>query len=332
MDRRIDPCFKTLLTRPLIGVVLGFGLLAIGQVAEAQTQYLNWPGKPVNSGPSYTPRPEVQVGNQAYPVPPSPYGQVGDPYQRHLNWAGKSADQSHVDTRPVQPQPYMAPPSIAPMPRRDPQTDFRPSPQTAPVTPPRSVNPQPAPSLEHFPSPNRRQVPVQESMPTQETAPPLVTSPSTVNTAPPVNDGAYHIPPSSKYYRGPANTTEAPAHAPLPAQATNEVTKPRNAAKAVTSPKPEAKALAHKDPDPTATQADIPEDKSPAFVIRPPDHHFVPGETVTDPSSQLPRLYSLHREYGLQPDQTVLPQGEILAPADTGAAPSQSQSALPPAS
>lgn len=47
------------------------------------------------------------------------------------------------------------------------------------------------------------------------------------------------------------------------------------------------------------------------------DHVFIPGEQITNPQTQSPRVYSLHRAYGMQPDAIPVPQSDNDALLET---------------
>ena len=213
------------------------------------------------------------------PVPPSPYGQVGDPYLHVLNWGAKSGS-----ARPSRstPPPPVAPPQPEPVqayspPRRAPA--YHPAPQYSaePVT----ARPQPAQS----PTPPT----VRQSTPAAQTRPGAPARPSAQAPAAAPDDGAYQVPASSPY--------AARIAAARAAQGKAEQTK---AARPVATPSSPA----------TPDQAAVTE--TPADDDKP----FVPGEHYTD-ASEAPRLYSLHRGYGLKPDPITVDSNASGAVLDT---------------
>jgi hypothetical protein len=220
---------------------------------------LGWPAK--SSASTYTP-PEPMASSTPAPVqqantltPPSPYGMVGDPFVRRLNWQSKHARPPAYMTRPEAP-PTAAPVVYTP----EPQAIYRPSViMPAPVPAPAMPLDLPPPETR---APQMRQpvtpVPVQPApAPVTHAEPAQPADPATASV--PLRQGAYQIPPTSKYYRGPAQNP----------------------------------------PEQSPPTQSVPEQSAPGQTS---SDHFVPGEVMTDARTQSPRVYSLHRQYGLQPD------------------------------
>jgi len=268
--------------------------------ASSATPYLTWSAKaqPATQVPPQTE--QVQTTTGAYPVPPSPYGQVGDPYARSLRWPAKQTpavasvspppqpDFAPVPTAPVrnpvpvsvsQPVPMAAPkpvtvvPLPAPPPAPEPEREDPGLADDPDLTPEASVAAQPSP-----PQAARKSAPAVASAPTPartEAAPPSAAVASALST-----DGAYEVPTTSKYA---ARITAARA-AQLPT------------AEAPKTGKPEAKPTA------TAPEPDV------SLASQETDHVFIPGEHYTTPADE-PRLYSLHRQYGMRPDPITVTPG-----------------------
>ncbi len=238
--------------------------------------YLTWGAKTAS----------VQQAGSAgqVPVPPSPYGQVGDPYLHVLNWGAKSGNPQPQPPNPPYPQPApraaepvqaYAPPRQTPVYQPAPQ--YRAQPMTAPVRP-QPVQSQAAAPMVHQPA-----LAVQSQPKTAAQAP--IPTPAQAPVASAANDGAYQVPASSPYAARIAAARAAQAKAEQPKTA-----KPANASQA------------------SQDQAAVTE--TPADDDKP----FVPGEHYTD-ASEAPRLYSLHRGYGLKPDPITVdnnPSGAVL--------------------
>jgi hypothetical protein len=221
-------------------------------------------------------------------VPPSPYGQVGDPFVRALNWPAKGGKPA------PQPQPQnlanidVPPPPAAELPS-GPVSLSTPVPvaKPAPVrVPDQAVAPQP-------------QAPKPATPKTAAKAPPAAPQP----TAAQPNDGGYQVPATSKYAARIAaarNVQDGAADAPAQPQQ-QAAAAPAKAAKSghtATAPVPA---------EPLAAQET--------------DHVFIPGEQYTN-AADGPRLYSLHRAYGLTPDPITVDRdatGAILDAADLNA-------------
>ncbi|MGN6208654.1 hypothetical protein [Asticcacaulis sp.] len=263
--------------------------------ANSAGPYLNWSAKaqPVTETPLQTE--QVQTATGAYPVPPSPYGQVGDPYARPLRWPAKQSSPVAAISPP--PQPDFAPVPTAAIRNPAPVSVSQPVPMAAPkppvvvplpqaperedpgladdpdLTPEAPIASQPSP-----PQAARKPAPTVASAPTParaEAAPPSAAVASAMST-----DGAYEVPTTSKY----AARIAAARAAQLP---TAEVPK---------TGKPEAKPTA------TAPEPDV------SLASQETDHVFIPGEHYTTPADE-PRLYSLHRQYGMRPDPISVTPG-----------------------
>ena len=302
----------------------GLALLCLlpASVGAKDGPYLNWRAKTVPVQQADAPQP---IQAPQVPVPPSPYGQVGDPYLHVLNWRGKTggqAPQPVATTAPMRRAPVQAPvqatapaesashypserqlpPSyrmMAPQYRAQPMASTLPEPvEDGPAQPPAR---QPLPAL----APQVPQAaPVNPPAPAPRPAPaPVAQAP----VAPPAaRDGAYQVPATSPY----AARIAAARAAQAKAQARAEAPAQPQAAAA----KPTAKATAR-----TASAA-------PAPVVKPSDapvtetaddgKPFVPGQHYSD-ASEAPRLYSLHRDYGLKPDPITIDTNASGALLDT---------------
>lgn len=281
-------------------VVLTVSAAPCAALASSAGPYLNWAAKAQPATQVHPQTEQVQTTTGAYPVPPSPYGQVGDPYARPLRWPAKQApavaaispppqpDFAAVPTAPVrnpapasvsQPVPMAAPKPVAVVPL--------PAPQAAPeperedpgladdpdLTPEAPVAAQPSP-----PQAARKSAPAVASAPTParaEAAPPSAAVASAMST-----DGAYEVPTTSKY----AARIAAARAAQLPTADT------------LKTGKPDAKPTA------TAPEPDV------SLASQETDHVFIPGEHYTTPADE-PRLYSLHRQYGMRPDPISVTPG-----------------------
>ncbi|MGN6365803.1 hypothetical protein [Asticcacaulis taihuensis] len=265
-------------------------------LASSSGPYLNWNAKaqPAKEAPPQTE--QVQTATGAYPVPPSPYGQVGDPYARSLRWPAKQTPAVASVSPP--PQPDFAPVPTAPIRNPAPVSVSQPVPMAAPK--PVTVVPLPAPEPDREdpgladdpdltpealiasqptpPQAARKSAPAVASAPTPartETAPPSAAVVSALNS-----DGAYEVPTTSKY----AARIAAARAAQLPTADTPK------------TGKPEAKQTA------TAPEPDV------SLASQETDHVFIPGEHYTTPADE-PRLYSLHRQYGMRPDPITVTPG-----------------------
>ncbi len=281
-------------------------------LADSAGTYLTWQNKaaPATESPS-----DEAASSLAYPAPPSPYGQVGDPFRRSLNWPSKKAPQA------------APPPAAKPQANSEGPRPYQPSQAqskqavAAHTEPPKSVAVQPLPAI---------------------AAPPVATVAPT--PPPPILSAAKPLPtpPPSE-----THTTTASVSAPTPLPAAKPVVVPPQAVAAASEPQPapaSAPAVTPQDDgyqvpatskyaaqikaarasqarDQALQKADeratAPE-PSEQLAVHETDHVFIPGETYKD-AGDAPRLYSLHRMYGLQPDPiTVSPDatGAILDGAD----------------
>ena len=306
--------------------------LGLPGMALADTGHLTWQHK---SEPQAAPAPTVSSGGQAYAVPPSPYGQVGDPFARTLTWSGKGRAQ----------------------PQQPPEPDAQPRPvATAPTPPPRQTNPGSA-SQRVVDAPRRDlanidPLPVPQHPVPQVTAPVPVPQPRPVTVPeaalkadpkPPVKSQAMPQKPAPQApavaAAKPAPQQSAPAAAPVqpvpPQMAANGYQVPatsKYAARIASARAAAAKQAADATPAANATpakpagkgdkkvevaKATVPA-PTPQMATEETDHVFIPGEQYKN-ATDAPRLYSLHRAYGLTPDPITVDHnatGAILDTAD----------------
>ncbi|MFT4074280.1 MAG: hypothetical protein QM647_02030 [Asticcacaulis sp.] len=290
---------KPALARSLLSAAaLSLAAVAVPCMALAGSDgaYLSWNNK--SQADTATQPDQVQTASGAYAVPPSPYGQVGDPYARNLRWPAKQVQATvasnvpspqqtfaPVPAPPVrapspisvsQPVPLAAPRPVAVVPVAAPQADddsYPPDPGLAddPDLTPEAPITQPAPKA----TPQASSKPAAKAKPVVATAPPPApietapTPPAVANTL--SSDGAYEVPATSKY----AARIAAARAAQLP---TAEAPKDTSAPSTATAPEPDV-----------------------SLASQTADHVFIPGEQYKTPADE-PRLYSLHRQYGLKPD------------------------------
>jgi len=304
--------------------------LGLPGIALADTGYLTWQHKS-DAQAAAAPAPTVSSGRQDYPVPPSPYGQVGDPFARTLTWSGKGRGQQP-------PQPETPPPSrpvaVAPAPQRPaesqpgqmanieplpvpqhpvPQvTAPVPVPQPRPVTVPEAalkpdsqtsaakptvkptVKPQAVPPK---PVPQAPAVATAKPAPAQ---PAPVTAPAQPAPTQMASNG-YQVPSTSKYAARIASARAAAAKQEA------DATPPASPA-AKTALKTGAKTA-------DSAKATVPA-PTPQLATEETDHVFIPGEQYKN-ASDAPRLYSLHRAYGLTPDPITVDHNATGAILDT---------------
>lgn len=268
--------------------------------AAAQVPYLEWNGK---STPPPKPEPALSetlplaaTAQPAFDIPPSPYGQVGDPFLRPLKWPGKPTPKPTPSATPA--------PVPAPMP-------VNMTPPPAPRAAPKPIAPPVAPIISPRPVDAPKPVPAPVAPPVARIEPPkAISAPAPVPTpkppviaeqpvTPPQAPGAYKLPPTSKY----AGRIESAGPQPVVKAAPETVVAAQKeiAAQAKEQTPPAAKPA----PKPESKLATAPEPAAPlAQDIEDDDIPFVPGSRVTNPATQSPRYYSLHRAYGLQPDPT----------------------------
>ncbi|MBP2157792.1 MULTISPECIES: hypothetical protein [Asticcacaulis] len=293
-------------------------------LADSAGTYLTWQNK---TAPASEPQGDDTPAAMAYPAPPSPYGQVGDPFRRNLNWPAKKAPQAL-------PQPAPQPPATKPQATSEGPRPYQPThAQTAPAQPvqavasrpetPRSVTVQPLPAA---PAPQTAIVDPTPPPPpilsvAKPAAPPRppeahtasVSTPTPLTAAKPVTVAPQAVAAASKPQSQSQNQTPPQ---PAPAQdngyqvpATSKYAAQIKAARAA-----QARDLARQKAEDDATAPE----PSEQLAVHETDHVFIPGETYKD-EGDAPRLYSLHRMYGLQPDPiTVSPEsnGTILDGAD----------------
>ncbi len=293
-------------------------------IALADTGYLSWQHKSDSQSP-----PSVSSGGQDYPVPPSPYGQVGDPFARTLTWSGKSRTptqqqpQADPQPRPVAAAPAQAlrqaplraaePPrqqlaNVEPLPVPQhpiPQVSAPvPVPQPRPVTVPEAMlrpalKPQPQAAAAQRPVPQPPVVAAVKLAPKQP-APSQAAPTQTASTG-------YRVPITSKYA-----ARIASARAVAAKQDADATPAKPAAAKALDKKASETKT--------EAARATVPAPSS-QLATEETDHVFIPGEQYKN-ASDAPRLYSLHRAYGLTPDPITVDHnatGAILDTADLDA-------------
>jgi hypothetical protein len=295
-------------------------------LADSAGTYLTWQNK---ATPASESRGDDTPATMAYPAPPSPYGQVGDPFRRNLNWPAKQTPQvlpqPAPKPEPIKPQasesprpyqPVHAPPAavapaqtVASRPETPKSVTVQPLPPApapqaaivAPTPPPPPVlsvaKPTPAPRPPESQTASvSAPTPLPAAKPVTVTPQAVAAAPKPQNqtqtlpqSAPAAQDNGYQVPATSKY--------AAQIRAARAAQA-----------------KEQARDLARQKAEEGATAPE----PSEQLAVHETDHVFIPGETYKD-AGDAPRLYSLHRMYGLQPDPiTVSPEtsGTILDGAD----------------
>lgn len=278
-------------------------------LANTSGPYLNWRSKTPQATPApaemVPETPEVHTSTGAYAVPPSPYGQVGDPYGGRLRWPAKQMSAPAVASITPPPQTSFAPMPAAPVHNPPPVSMSRSMPMSAPR--PVAVVPLPAPQPERddpgladdpgmaddpsmaddAPAPaTERPVTPRKAAPVVASAPlrtptdtmPAAVPPAVTNAL--TTDGAYQVPTTSKY----AARIAAARAASLPTAETPKTSQ--------TAPKSTATA-----PEPQVSLAS-----------QETDHVFIPGEHYTS-SADEPRVYSLHRQYGMRPDPITVTPG-----------------------
>lgn len=267
-----------------LAVMLAAGAIPCAVLANTGGPYLNWRNKTpatTQTAPETPPpeTPQVRTPTGDYPVPPSPYGQVGDPYARSLRWPAKQTPAvASVPSSPTAFAPMPAPPVRAPSPVSVSQPVPVSAPQPVAVTPLPSERPDPG--LADDPG-MADDAPIAAAPPKAALkTEPLPTAPLPAAPAPAAvasaltTDGAYEVPATSKY----AARIAAARAAALPVA---EAAKNDQAS----TEKPTA----------TAPEPDI------SLASQEADHIFIPGEHYKTPADE-PRLYSLHRQYGMKPD------------------------------
>ncbi len=255
--------------------------------ANSTSPYLNWSSKapPAADIPAQTG--QVNTSTGAYPVPASPYGQIGDPYARSLRWPAKQATTVASASPPL--QPTFAPMPAPPIRNPSPVSVSQPVPMTAPR--PVAVVPVPPPQPPEREDPGLADDPdltAEASIAPQATAKPIIKPLPAVAAVPPPpavasalsTDGAYQVPTTSKYAARIA------------------------AARATALPTAETPKTGKADPKSTATAPD----PDVSLASQETDHVFIPGEHYTSPADE-PRIYSLHRAYGMRPDPITVTQG-----------------------
>lgn len=256
--------------------------------ASAPGSYLAWQNK-TPQGPA----PAVTTNGETYAVPPSPYGQVGDPFARSLSWSGKAATAKPAP----QPKPQalanidVPPPPAAEMPKGPVSMSSPvPVPRPAPVrVPDQAVA---APPKAEAPKPQPMQAPQPKPAPA---------APQQASTT-----GGYQVPATSKYAARIAAARNAQAQEQAQEQAPQQ--------QAATAPAKPGKGAKQ----PAQATAPAP---APSLASQETDHVFIPGEQYKNPEDG-PRLYSLHRAYGLTPDPITVDRdatGAILETADLNA-------------
>ncbi len=265
--------------------------LALPGLAMANTPgaYLTWQNKAAQGATQTVTAPEtppasVTSSGQSYPIPPSPYGQVGDPFSRSLNWPSKQGTPSSAQVASAQTLPPQrpAPISVPIMPRpMEPQR-----PNVSVTTPVPLATPRPVSVPDEA---------VAAARPAPQSAP-----------LPATTEGGYQVPATSKYAAqiaaARARQTQEHTQDQAVQRAQSEV-----AASTPDVRKAPPKGLIATAPAPTSQLAS-----------EETDHVFIPGEQYKN-ASDGPRLYSLHRAYGLTPDPIVVDHnatGAVLGTAD----------------
>ncbi len=232
--------------------------------------YLYWNAKSQPSADTPAQTEQVNTTTGAYPVPASPYGQVGDPYAHSLRWPAKQTPAVASVSPP--PQPTFAPVPAPPIRNPSPVSVSQPVPMSAP----RPVAVVPVPQ-----APEREDPGLADDPGMADTAPPKPAPVAAPKSAPAVaTNDAYQVPATSKYAARIA------------------------AARATALPAAEAPQTIKTDPKSTATapEPDV------SLASQETDHVFIPGEHYTSPADE-PRIYSLHRQYGMRPDPITVTQG-----------------------
>jgi len=303
-------------TRYLLSAAVALMVIAAPCVtlAASEGNYLNWSHKPQAAANTPTPTEQVQTATGAYAVPATPYGQVGDPYGHSLRWPAKQATTmapaapAVASITPLPPQTF-APAPMPPMRAAPPVSISQPVPMSAPrpvaiVPVPHMQSPDIYPADPGLgddpdltpeatvaaiqPAPTATQKPAVDPLPAVASARPgraATTPPHPAVATALSSDGAYEVPANSKY----AARIAAARAAALPMA---------NAPKGKTDTKSTA----------TAPEPDV------SLASQETDHVFIPGEQYKTPADE-PRLYSLHRQYGMKPDPiqvTANPTGALL--------------------
>ena len=313
---------NTAVTIARYGAAIGLLCLLPTLAMAKDGPYLTWRAKAAPVQATDAP-PLVQAPQVA--VPPSPYGQVGDPYMHVLTWNTKAGARSQpvaaaapVRRAPVQqPAPVEATAPVQYAPAYQPQRQTPAYRTQAPqyrAQPMASTLPEPArngPDQDEPMQPMARQplpaiaaqTPLRQPAPRQtvQAAKPAPQAP--VATA--SNDGgAYQVPATSPY----AARIAAARAAQTRAQGKTQTQSQPQAAAAPA--KPAGKAAPHILPEAA------PPTDAPVTETASDDKPFVPGQHYTD-ASEAPRLYSLHRAYGLTPDKITVDSDASGAVLDT---------------
>jgi len=259
-----------------LAVMLAAGAIPCAALANTGGPYLNWRNKTSATTQTAPETPQVRTPTGDYPVPPSPYGQVGDPYARSLRWPAKQTPAAaSAPPSPTAFAPMPAPPVRAPSPVSISQPVPVSAPQPVAVTPlpPERADPGLADDPGMADDAPIAAAPPKAALKTEPLpAAPLPATPAPAAVASALTtDGAYEVPATSKY----AARIAAARAATLPVAET-----PKN--------------------DPTPTTATAPEPDV-SLASQEADHIFIPGEHYKTPADE-PRLYSLHRQYGMKPD------------------------------
>lgn len=297
-------------------------------LADSAGTYLTWQNKtPAASEPQGDEPPAAM----AYPAPPSPYGQVGDPFRRNLDWPSKKAPQAVTHPEP-KPKPQAASEGPRPYEPARPVPSLASRPETPSAVAVQPLPPKPAPQVtiaEPAPPPPSvlsvaKPVPAPQVHPSQASTA-SVTAPTPLPAAKPVTVPPQAVAtaakPDAKQTRPVVAPVPAPAAGPADegyqVPATSKYAAQIKAARAAQARDLARQQAAEKSQAQNQDQATAPE-PSEQLAVHETDHVFIPGETYKD-EGDAPRLYSLHRMYGLQPDPiTVSPDatGAILDGAD----------------
>jgi hypothetical protein len=221
----------------------------------------------------------------------------------YLSWGAKNAPVQQAGNAaqvPVPPSPYgqVGDPYLHVLNWSAKSGSAQPS---RPTPPPPVALPDPEPVRAYSPPQYRAQPAPRPALaaqaplkaPAKTPAPSPAQAPGQASVAPP-DDGAYHVPASSPY--------AARIAAARAAQSKTDQAK---------AEQPKAIAPAAANPA-QATQGQAALTDAPADDDKP----FVPGEHYTD-ASEAPRLYSLHRAYGLKPDPITVDSNASGAVLDT---------------
>ena len=285
-----------------------------GQVGDPYARHLNWPTKPGaqtqqrQAAQAVAPQPVQQMASIApVPVPtrsaPAEFAPPPQSLQGQDASQGQGAPQrpqavtghtsryvaSHPAPTTLEPEDDDTAAASAPIASVSaPIPVARPRPVTVPA---QAVATPQAPSR---PAQLRPAVKAPTPTATAQSTPPAQPMTAPVQTA----SQGYQVPATSKYA-----ARIAAARASAAADNTQTVaanTAPQAATKPAVQPSGKADPKTKAKPASTTAGATAPE-ATPQLATQETDHVFIPGEQYTNPD-EAPRLYSLHRAYGLKPD------------------------------